>query len=113
MDAGVNCSNGCSPADVLETAVRRTPEPPAIAPTPVDQLASTNGHVTPADWLDGEPIDPLAALIENPVGVKIGPSISPEEAVALVERLDPNHVDGRVTLVSRMGTRMSGGLPWT
>jgi 3-deoxy-7-phosphoheptulonate synthase len=45
----------------------------------------------------------LAALLANPIGVKIGPSTSPEEAVELVERLDPEHVDGRVTLVSRMG----------
>jgi 3-deoxy-7-phosphoheptulonate synthase len=52
--------------------------------------------------LDGAHVA-LAALIENPIGVKIGPSITPEEAVALVERIDPNRVDGRVTLVSRMG----------
>src|SRR5690349_9230429 len=52
--------------------------------------------------LDGAHVA-LAALIANPVGVKIGPSITPEEAVALVERLDPERVDGRVTLVSRMG----------
>ena len=45
----------------------------------------------------------LAALIANPVGVKIGPSVTPDEAVALVERLDPQRIDGRVTLVSRMG----------
>jgi 3-deoxy-7-phosphoheptulonate synthase len=45
----------------------------------------------------------LAALIANPVGVKLGPSVTPDEAVALVERLDPQRVDGRVTLVSRMG----------
>ena len=45
----------------------------------------------------------LAAMIANPVGVKIGPSVTPEEAVELVERLDPERVDGRVTLVSRMG----------
>jgi 3-deoxy-7-phosphoheptulonate synthase len=52
--------------------------------------------------LDGAHVA-LAALIENPIGVKIGPSITPEEAVALVEKIDPNRVDGRVTLVSRMG----------
>ena len=45
----------------------------------------------------------LAALLANPIGVKIGPTTTPDEAVALVERLDPEHVDGRVTLVSRMG----------
>jgi 3-deoxy-7-phosphoheptulonate synthase len=45
----------------------------------------------------------LAALLANPIGVKIGPTTTPDEAVELVERLDPDHVDGRVTLVSRMG----------
>jgi 3-deoxy-7-phosphoheptulonate synthase len=53
--------------------------------------------------LDGAHVA-LAALIENPIGVKVGPSITPEEAVALVERIDPNRCDGRVTLVSRMGS---------
>src|SRR3954454_12424494 len=52
--------------------------------------------------LDGAHVA-FAALIANPVGVKIGPSIDPQEAVELVERLDPNRTDGRVTLVSRMG----------
>jgi 3-deoxy-7-phosphoheptulonate synthase len=52
--------------------------------------------------LDGAHVA-LAALIANPVGVKIGPSTTPEEAVELVERLDPERIDGRVTLVSRMG----------
>jgi 3-deoxy-7-phosphoheptulonate synthase len=46
----------------------------------------------------------LAALIANPVGVKIGPGTTPDEAVQLVQRLDPEHQDGRVTLVSRMGS---------
>jgi 3-deoxy-7-phosphoheptulonate synthase len=52
--------------------------------------------------LDGAHVA-LAALLANPIGVKIGPSMSPEEAVELVERIDPERVDGRVTLVSRMG----------
>jgi 3-deoxy-7-phosphoheptulonate synthase len=45
----------------------------------------------------------LGALIANPVQVKLGPTATPAEAVELVERLDPRRVDGRVTLVSRMG----------
>jgi 3-deoxy-7-phosphoheptulonate synthase len=52
--------------------------------------------------LDGAHVA-LAALIANPIGVKIGPTITPDTAVALVERLDPDRVDGRVTLVARMG----------
>jgi 3-deoxy-7-phosphoheptulonate synthase len=52
--------------------------------------------------LDGAHVA-LAALVANPIGVKIGPTTTPDEAVELVERLDPARVDGRVTLVSRMG----------
>ena len=52
--------------------------------------------------LDGAHVA-LAALIANPIGVKIGPTVTPDEAVEIVERLDPDRVDGRVTLVSRMG----------
>ena len=52
--------------------------------------------------LDGAHIA-LASLIANPIGVKIGPTTTPEEAVAYVEKLDPHNVPGRLTLVSRMG----------
>lgn len=45
----------------------------------------------------------LAAAIGNPVGVKIGPTTTPEEAVAYAEKLDPLFQPGRLTLVSRMG----------
>jgi 3-deoxy-7-phosphoheptulonate synthase len=45
----------------------------------------------------------LGALIANPIGVKIGPAATPAEVVELVGRLDPQRIDGRVTLVSRMG----------
>jgi 3-deoxy-7-phosphoheptulonate synthase len=52
--------------------------------------------------LDGAHVA-LGALIANPIGVKLGPTVTPAEAVELVERLDPQRVDGRVALVSRMG----------
>jgi 3-deoxy-7-phosphoheptulonate synthase len=52
--------------------------------------------------LDGAHVA-LAALIANPVGVKIGPSTTPDDAVELVRRMDPDKVDGRITLVARMG----------
>jgi 3-deoxy-7-phosphoheptulonate synthase len=41
--------------------------------------------------------------IENPVGVKLGPSATPEDVVALCDRLDPTRKPGRLVLVSRMG----------
>ncbi|MEH3140147.1 MAG: 3-deoxy-7-phosphoheptulonate synthase class II [Mycobacterium kyogaense] len=52
--------------------------------------------------LDGAHIA-FAEVIANPIGIKIGPSTSPELAVEYVERLDPNNEPGRLTLVSRMG----------
>ncbi|MEU2064794.1 3-deoxy-7-phosphoheptulonate synthase class II [Streptomyces sp. NPDC013455] len=45
----------------------------------------------------------FAELLANPVGVKIGPATTPEQAVEYVRRLDPHGVPGRVTLISRMG----------
>jgi 3-deoxy-7-phosphoheptulonate synthase len=52
--------------------------------------------------LDGAHIA-FAEVISNPIGVKIGPSMTPELAVEYVERLDPRNEPGRLTLVSRMG----------
>jgi 3-deoxy-7-phosphoheptulonate synthase len=52
--------------------------------------------------LDGAHVA-LAALLANPIGIKIGPSVTPEEVVELVALIDPERTDGRVTLVSRMG----------
>ena len=45
----------------------------------------------------------FAALIDNPIGLKLGPSVTPEVAVAYAEKLDPNRVPGRLTMVARMG----------
>ncbi|WP_026065676.1 class II 3-deoxy-7-phosphoheptulonate synthase [Actinoalloteichus spitiensis] len=53
--------------------------------------------------LDGAHIA-LAELLANPIGLKIGPSTTPEMAVEYVERLDPENVPGRLTLISRMGS---------
>ncbi|WP_431963470.1 class II 3-deoxy-7-phosphoheptulonate synthase [Nocardia sp. bgisy134] len=52
--------------------------------------------------LDGAHIA-LAELLANPIGLKIGPTTTPDQAVEYVERLDPNNEPGRLTIVSRMG----------
>ena len=54
--------------------------------------------------LDGAHIA-FAAGIANPIGVKLGPSTAPEDAVALAERLDPERVPGRLTFITRMGAQ--------
>ena len=52
--------------------------------------------------LDGAHIA-FAELLANPIGIKIGPGTTPEQAVEYVERLDPHNQPGRLTLISRMG----------
>lgn len=50
--------------------------------------------------------------IRNPLGVKVGPSASPEHLVALLERLDPQREPGRITLITRFGAaRIEAALP--
>lgn len=41
--------------------------------------------------------------IRNPIGVKIGPSATPEEVIELSRRLNPFNEAGRLTLIARMG----------
>ena len=52
--------------------------------------------------LDGAHID-FAARISNPIGVKLGPTTTPEQAVELCDRLNPERIPGRLTLITRMG----------
>ncbi len=54
--------------------------------------------------LDGAHIA-FVETIANPIGIKIGPTTSPELAVEYVEKLDPRNEAGRLTLVSRMGNQ--------
>ncbi len=43
------------------------------------------------------------AGIHNPVGSKVGPSADADDVVAICERLNPNRVPGRLTLITRFG----------
>jgi 3-deoxy-7-phosphoheptulonate synthase len=52
--------------------------------------------------IDGAHID-FVSRLANPIGVKLGPTTTPEHALELCERLNPDNVPGRLTLVSRMG----------
>jgi 3-deoxy-7-phosphoheptulonate synthase len=44
------------------------------------------------------------AGVHNPIGVKLGPTATPEEAVELCERLNPSRIPGRLTFITRMGS---------
>ena len=61
--------------------------------------------------LDGAHVE-LLSRISNPVGVKLGPTSTPDDAIALYEKLNPEHTPGKVTFVTRFGAgRIRDGLP--
>ena len=55
--------------------------------------------------LDGAHMD-FAEKIHNPIGVKLGPKTTPEEALAIIKRLNPNNEPGRLTFITRMGASL-------
>jgi 3-deoxy-7-phosphoheptulonate synthase len=69
-------------------------------------------------WIGDRTRDPdhahiaFASGIDNPVGVKVGPSVEPADLRALVARLDPAHEHraGRLSLIVRMGAAVSESL---
>ncbi|UWF76787.1 MULTISPECIES: class II 3-deoxy-7-phosphoheptulonate synthase [Microbacterium] len=52
--------------------------------------------------LDGAHVD-YFSRIRNPIGVKLGPTTTPETALALIDKLDPEREPGRLTFITRMG----------
>ena len=78
---------------------------PEVPGATADRAYDLSGHFV---WvgertrqLDGAHLD-FVSRIANPIGVKLGPSTTPEVAAELVERLDPHNTPGRLTLISRM-----------
>ncbi len=52
--------------------------------------------------LDGAHVEFMRG-IKNPIGLKCGPNMKPDELMALIDALNPNNEAGRLTLISRMG----------
>ena len=52
--------------------------------------------------LDGAHVEFLRG-VRNPLGMKVGTDLTPQETIALVEKLNPENIPGRITLISRMG----------
>jgi 3-deoxy-7-phosphoheptulonate synthase len=52
--------------------------------------------------LDGAHVDFLSR-VRNPIGVKLGPTTTPETMLQLIDKLDPNREPGRLTFITRMG----------
>jgi len=61
--------------------------------------------------LDGAHVEYFRG-IRNPIAVKIGPSVTPEVLLPLIEALNPHDEPGRLTLIHRMGhARIASALP--
>jgi len=61
--------------------------------------------------LDGAHVEFFAG-VNNPIGCKLGPTATADEAIALCERLNPEQVPGRLTFITRMGAdRVQDALP--
>ena len=61
--------------------------------------------------LDGAHVE-LMRHIRNPIGVKLGPSATPDDALALAARLNPDNLPGRLTFITRFGAaKIRDGLP--
>jgi len=52
--------------------------------------------------MDGAHMD-FASKIQNPIGIKLGPKTTPEDALAMVAKLNPTNEPGRLTFITRMG----------
>jgi 3-deoxy-7-phosphoheptulonate synthase len=52
--------------------------------------------------LDGAHIEYFRG-IANPIGLKVGPTSDPKEIIEICRTLNPNHEEGKITLISRYG----------
>ena len=52
--------------------------------------------------LDGAHVDFLSR-VRNPIGVKLGPTTTGDDALRLIDKLDPDREPGRLTFITRMG----------
>ena len=52
--------------------------------------------------MDGAHMD-FASKIQNPIGIKLGPKTTPEDALAMIAKLNPDNEPGRLTFITRMG----------
>jgi 3-deoxy-7-phosphoheptulonate synthase len=54
----------------------------------------------------------LLSQVRNPIGVKLGPTTTADDAIALAGRLNPDNEAGRLTFITRFGAgRIRDGLP--
>ena len=80
-----------------------------------DQWYDTSAHML---WIGDRTRQPDGAHVEfcrgveNPIGLKCGPSLEPDELIRLLDILNPRNEAGRIVLIARFGADKAGeGLP--
>ncbi|RUS29412.1 hypothetical protein BC938DRAFT_480694 [Jimgerdemannia flammicorona] len=80
-------------------------------PSPTDPKGERKWYNTGAHFLwigdrtrqpDGAHVEYMRG-IENPIGVKVGPTTKPEDLPELLNRIDPKKEIGKITLITRYG----------
>ncbi len=76
---------------------------------------ATSGHFL---WVGDRTRQPANAHVEflrgikNPIGMKCGPSLKPDELIGLIDQLNPANEPGRLTLICRFGAdKVAAHLP--
>ena len=75
------------------------------------QQIAGSGHMI---WIGDRTRQPDGAHVEfcrgviNPIGLKCGPSLDPEELIQLIDLLNPTNEPGRLTLINRFGAGKVG-----
>lgn len=61
--------------------------------------------------LDGAHVEYLSG-VNNPIGLKCGPSMDPEDLIKIIDKLNPENEAGRLNLIVRMGAdKVADGMP--
>ncbi|RHZ49119.1 Aromatic/aminoadipate aminotransferase 1 [Aspergillus turcosus] len=98
-----------------QSLTRLLRNPLTTTPQPTASYYATSAHFL---WigdrtrqLDGAHVEFFRG-IANPIGIKIGPSMAPDELVRLLDVVNPTREIGKVTLISRYGAaKISQHLP--
>ncbi|KAI5449875.1 hypothetical protein NCC49_003991 [Naganishia albida] len=86
--------------------VRGTPETQAQQPEQGEKFYNLSSHFI---WigdrtrqLDGAHVEYFRG-IQNPIGIKVGPTMKGDELVKMLDIVNPDNIPGKVTLISRYG----------
>ena len=72
---------------------------------------ATSGHML---WIGDRTRQPEGAHVEyfagirNPIGLKCGPTMEPDDLLRLIDVLNPDNIPGRLTLIGRFGADRAG-----